>query len=197
MSRLVRADRTAGIDAQTQYIQANRDAFIAEYPSDYMGEDSDGEESPLYLFNHCLYQALGAAAMHQDAYLFAPKGSEPWKWDSVWASIEYPALTQNPNIQTIYQVDPQPVSYKREHPDKDPKFRPPPVQPPSEGEPAPACGEEKLDEPTILWSRARGDLPVLFSWHCPVGDELVYDPPDTPSEGEPDPDEDEPPHKQW
>ncbi|KPI44766.1 uncharacterized protein AB675_8720 [Cyphellophora attinorum] len=164
---------TEWLDEQERFINANSDAFEVQYPTDFMPtEDSDGEEDirPIYLFNHCYYQALGRAAMHQDAYIFAPKGSEWWRSDS------------DPDY---LHVDPQPLKYKREHPDPDPKFAPPPVQPPAEGQPPSQCEQEKLDEPTILWSRARGDLPRLFDWICPVGVDLIYPPRDAPPQDEP------------
>lgn len=94
-------------------------------------------------FEYCMYQAVAAAAMNPDAYIFTPK-DEAWKEDSVWNRVEYPALTRNPFIQRIWQVDPRPWEMQ--------------------GLPKDTCG---LYEPKLIWDRSLG-WPMPEQWFdCP------------------------------
>ncbi|EXJ78810.1 hypothetical protein A1O1_09212 [Capronia coronata CBS 617.96] len=61
------------------------------------------------VFVLCYYQAAAAAALASDAYLFTKADSE-WDPGSIWATVEYPELTRNPNIKRIWRVDPRPGS---------------------------------------------------------------------------------------
>ena len=56
-------------------------------------------------FLFCFSQAMAVATRGDQAYLFMPQDKEPLA-GTVWLDTELPALTQNPNVQTIYRVDP-------------------------------------------------------------------------------------------
>jgi hypothetical protein len=146
-----------GIEKQQDDIEQYDEEYEDEYPEAYLdsGVEPLGAAS---MFHYCFFQALAAAAVNENAYIFAPKVPEPWGANSIWQRIEFPALTANPNIKRIYQVDPQPLYWKREHQD-------PPGTPPED------CEEEEPDEPTLIWSRDR-DPPVAFQWSCPVGTDI-------------------------
>jgi hypothetical protein len=66
----------------------------------------------------CWVQALGTACQTPSAYLMTPDNVPDWDLESWWAQIEYPALTQNPNVQAIYRVDPRPTCEKFNAPTK-------------------------------------------------------------------------------
>ncbi|ETN43031.1 uncharacterized protein HMPREF1541_02189 [Cyphellophora europaea CBS 101466] len=103
-----------------------------------------GEPHNIENFSNCYCQALSVAAVHPIAYLFTTKGAK-WREDSTWSVVEYPYLTQNPNIKEIWRVDP----------------RPPSIKGISEEE---ACNH---DRPELLWSRERGDKVLEPKWTCP------------------------------
>ena len=95
-------------------------------------------------FTHCLFHALSVAAINPDAYLFTKK-DQPWKDDSIWAAIEYPALTENQNIRHRWRADPRPPEVKG------------------------VTAEEncELDKKELLWERDR-DEELSMKWSCPV-----------------------------
>lgn len=76
--------------------------------------DARWGDIPLRTFDYCSYQALAAAALNPIVYVFLPRGSHPkdqtWKGDSIWAAMEFWALTANPNVMKILRVDPRPLS---------------------------------------------------------------------------------------
>lgn len=55
----------------------------------------------------CYMQALGAAAIFPDAYIFTTKDTK-WRSDSTFERVEYWKLAENMNIQRIWRVDPTP-----------------------------------------------------------------------------------------
>lgn len=59
------------------------------------------------------------------------------------SALEFPYLTQNPNVKRIYRVDPRP---------------------PDQG--GTSCGT--LDDREIFWDRDRGDPAEASTWNCPV-----------------------------
>ena len=80
---------------QREFLEENADFFENENPV----------TDPLNTFWLCHNQAAALATQNADAYLFTTRG-EDWKPRSVWAAVEYWALTNNPNVQNIWRVDP-------------------------------------------------------------------------------------------
>ncbi|KPI37626.1 uncharacterized protein AB675_3952 [Cyphellophora attinorum] len=162
------------LKAQSKYIDEHKDEFRAAYPDSFLNTIPKGQnvDGPAAMLNGCYFQALGAAAINPVAYIFAPKVAQPWDPQSVWARVEYPALTANKNIKEVYLIDPQPLWYKKKN--RDPDAAKGPVQPPPFERPDPTCDKPELpDEPTLLWSRERGDPEIPFAWGpCPVGTDI-------------------------
>jgi hypothetical protein len=101
-----------------------------------------GQINPVGFLQNCYYQALGVAALNPDAYLFTKKDTD-WKPTSVWAKVEYPALTRNSNIQRIWRVDPRPPDVTGVTPEE-------------------AC---EYDKKELLWERGR-DAEVDMVFDC-------------------------------
>lgn len=120
-----------------------------------------GTDSPYQIFDWCNYQALSSAAVHPVAYLLTRRGAHAkdrnWDPNSVWARMEFWALTHNPNIQLIIRADPRP-------PDEL------------------GITEEEWCEhsaPQLLWERDE-DEPEEKTWECLV----AYDEEGNPIEAE-------------
>lgn len=92
----------AWYDAQAEFMADNEQAFELANP------ELDGAP-PLTVFAYCYYQAAAEAAVAADAYVFTKDG-ESWTDHSIWNSVEYPALTRNPNVRRIWRVDPRPTA---------------------------------------------------------------------------------------
>ncbi|ETN43032.1 uncharacterized protein HMPREF1541_02190, partial [Cyphellophora europaea CBS 101466] len=67
-------------------------------------------ESAAATFDRCFCQVSAAAAVHPTAFIFTAHDLQRNPL-TVWPSIEYPALTQNPKVKEIYRVDPRPVEH--------------------------------------------------------------------------------------
>jgi hypothetical protein len=119
----------AGFKAQKEWIESHPTEFNARYGTNPL---------PVDIFWMCYYQALAAAAVHPEAYVYTPKGVD-WKKSSIWANVEFPSLTANENVKRIYRVDPRPN-------DED------------------ACGAEE----ELVWDRGRGDAVGKLKWTCPI-----------------------------
>ncbi|KAL2434788.1 hypothetical protein ABEF95_007362 [Exophiala dermatitidis] len=88
---------------QKDHITSHLEEYRASNPILRPGEDPDD------IFDWCYYQAAAAATLNPDAYLFT-RADQVWRWNSVWAWIEYPQLTRNPHVQRIWRIDPRPES---------------------------------------------------------------------------------------
>jgi hypothetical protein len=126
--------KTTGRQAQVDFIGANAARYAAGWG-----------DKPLETFDGCTYQALAAAAIHPDAYLFTKK-NVPWGSGSAWEQHEYWALTHNPNIMRIWRVDPRPP-YAAGIP------------------PLEICAHSAAE---LLWDRDAGDPVMEPRWECPV-----------------------------
>ena len=104
----------------------------------------DGPIPASSVFELCYYEAEAMAAINPDAYVFT-RADEPWKEDSIWERVELPALTNNPNIKRIWQVDPRPASMRGQDPN--------------------TC---QWYEPVIIWDRNNGGVPWNGGFKCPV-----------------------------
>lgn len=89
---------------QSKYIGDYLNAFIATNTGRYPGGNT-----PLVVLFCCNFHAAAAAAMNPDAFVFT-KHDEEWNPQRIWATVEFPALTRNPNIQRVWRVDPRPAS---------------------------------------------------------------------------------------
>ena len=98
----------------------------------------------LKVLEYCYYHSLSAAAVNPEAYLFTKK-DEPWLENSIWAAVEYPALTRNPKIQKIWRADPRPPDVKGITAEEN-------------------CEHEKKE---LLWERGKDAEPPK-RWECPV-----------------------------
>ncbi|ETN37121.1 uncharacterized protein HMPREF1541_08111 [Cyphellophora europaea CBS 101466] len=63
--------------------------------------------APHLVLVRCIYQALALAAVNPDVYLFTRSDQDGWPLDSLWEQYEFWALTRNPNVQRVWQVDPR------------------------------------------------------------------------------------------
>lgn len=102
-------------------------------------------DHPRETFDQCSYQALAAAAVAPDAYLFTKKGV-PWGAGTMWEQAEYWQLTNNPNVKRIWRVDPRPWDIAG----------------------ITALEICKHSEAELLWNRDAGDSPLAPRWSCPV-----------------------------
>lgn len=118
--------------------------IMATETEEMWNEDDFDNEPVVSRLTDCYIQALAAASQAHDAFVGIPDGVD-WLPTSAWATIEYPQLTQNPNVMRIYRVDPRPLW----------------------------CGDTGLpimQEPTLIWERARGDAPLqLGPKQCQYG----------------------------
>jgi hypothetical protein len=119
---------------------AAQDRWIRQHESDMEGE---GERPPLKVWRNCYVEALASVAIHSTVYLFTKADEEPGQ-DSIWIRIEFPALTNNPNVREIYRVDPRPPDQK--------------------GELVEHCDH---DQEVLIWSRDRGDMEMTSGVTCP------------------------------
>ncbi|KAK4935757.1 hypothetical protein LTR10_023257 [Elasticomyces elasticus] len=96
-----------GIDQAWRRVQENHIFQNANEIAEHNRDDYPGWDTPHATFWWCFFEAAASAALAPDAVVFTPHNT-PWNPDRIWALVEMPALTRNPNIQRIYRVDPRP-----------------------------------------------------------------------------------------
>ena len=116
------------------------------------------------IFDMCFMQALAAAVINPDVYLFTTKGKD-WDKVSYWAVVEYWKLTHNKNVQRIWRVDPTPPRPAPPTP-QNPQSPQNPQNPQDPQNPA-ACKPPKIAEAELLWDRSKDEERSPF-WVCPV-----------------------------
>lgn len=128
------------VHAQLDFIKANPQGF----PQLGAPGDHDNDHDPATVFARCLWQALSMSALYPEAYLFTQSGD--WNSASAWQTVEFPALTQNPNIQRIWRVNMP--NWEDSSDSEDEECEVPP-------------------EREVLWDRSV-DAPLEGGWQCPV-----------------------------
>ncbi|KAJ9634989.1 hypothetical protein H2204_005944 [Knufia peltigerae] len=134
-----------GINPRLVYAQLD---FIHGNPQEFLPLGNPGDHvndrDPATVYIRCLWQALSMSSLNREAYLFTQSGD--WDPESTWATIEYPTLTQNSNIQRIWRVNMPDWEDSSDSEDEEDSYVPP--------------------EREVLWDRSV-DAPI-DGWQCPV-----------------------------